>query len=80
MGSNAEILTALDHIESGAWQKAHAIVQRHESPEACWLHGIVHVREGDLENARYWYGRAKREFSEDVKTEIAAARVALGRP
>jgi hypothetical protein len=68
---------ALEHIESGEWQKAHAIVQQHETPHACWLHGIVHVMEGDLENARYWYSRAKRTFSDNLAGEIAAARAAL---
>ena len=68
---------ALQHIESGEWQKAHAIVQQHETPQACWLHGIVHLMEGDLENARYWYSRAKRTFSDNLSGEIAAARAGL---
>jgi len=33
-----------------------------ESPLACWAHGIVHLMEGDLPNARYWYEQAKRSF------------------
>ena len=36
--------------------------------------------EGDKENARYWYGRAKRAFSDDVQAEIAAARAAIRQP
>ena len=77
MTEEDSLLTALAHLEAGEWQKAHAIVQQHETPHACWLHGIVHIMEGDLDNARYWYGRAKRAFSEDVKNEIHAAREAL---
>jgi hypothetical protein len=68
---------ALEQIESGEWQKAHAIVQQHETPQACWLHGIVHLMEGDLENARYWYSRAERPFSDNLPGEIAAPRAAL---
>ncbi len=50
-------------MEAGDWQAAHEIVQRdEESPLACWAHGIVHIMEGDLPNARYWYGQAKRAF------------------
>ncbi|HTM62090.1 MAG TPA: hypothetical protein VL199_17185 [Burkholderiales bacterium] len=50
-------------MESGDWQAAHEIVQRdEESALACWAHGIVHIMEGDLPNARYWYGQAKRSF------------------
>ena len=67
-------------MEAGEWPAAHEIVQRdEESPLACWAHGIVHIMEGDLPNARYWYGQAKRRFPSEAvaKTEIAALRAAL---
>lgn len=50
-----------------------------ESPLACWAHGIVHVMEGDLPNARYWYREAKRIFpaSPSAKDEIAALKKAI---
>ncbi len=66
--------TALDYLDQGDWHAAHKIVQSDESAEGCWVHGIVHVMEGDLDNARYWYGRAKRAFSDDAVKEIAAIR------
>lgn len=75
-GSSA-LLVALDHLERGDWHAAHRIVQAEESAEACWIHGIVHVMEGDLANAGYWYGRAGRPLSRDTATEIAAARLRL---
>jgi hypothetical protein len=70
---------ALQHLEAGAWEPAHEIVQREESTLAAWLHGIVHTLEGDLDNARYWYRRAGRAFpgSGAVRSEIDAAREAL---
>jgi hypothetical protein len=68
---------ALDHLAQGDWTAAHKIVQGDESREGCWIHGIVHVMEGDLANARYWYGRAGRAFADDVKGEIAAAKKVL---
>lgn len=67
-------------MEAGDWQAAHEIVQRdEESPLACWAHGIVHLMEGDLPNARYWYGQAKRAFPARpaAAAEIAALRSAL---
>jgi hypothetical protein len=66
-------------LARGKWQQAHEIVQREASPLAAWLHGIAHTLEGDLENARYWYGRADRAFPgrHAVQDEIAAARHAL---
>ena len=66
-------------LEQGDWRAAHEIVQKDEdSPLACWAHGIVHIMEGDLPNARYWYGEAKRVFPNDysVAEEIAALKSA----
>ena len=72
-----DLLQALRHLEAGDWKAAHEIVQQDEvSPLACWAHGIVHIMEGDLPNARYWYRAAKRSFSEDVSAEIAALKMA----
>ena len=71
------LVDALTLLERGDWQQAHAIVQEHKTQYACWLHGIVHVLENDLENAQYWYQRAKRPFSSDARSELAAARAAL---
>jgi hypothetical protein len=76
-GVHKNLLDALAHLEHGDWQVAHDIVQRDESREACWVHGIVHVLEGDLDNARYWYRRANRPFSPDTAAEILAARQSL---
>jgi hypothetical protein len=69
-------------LADGAWQPAHEIVQRDTSALAAWLHGIVHTLEGDLDNARYWYGKAARAFPgpDAVATEIAAARQSLADP
>ena len=76
-----ELRRALDHMEKGEWQTAHEIVQKDEdSPLACWAHGIVHLMEGDVPNARYWYGQAKRAFPAEASaaTEIKALKGALG--
>ena len=77
MDEKKSLHEALAHLDRGDWKAAHEIVQRHESPAACWIHGIVHVMEGDLDNARYWYGRARRDFSQHTAAEIAAARSAV---
>lgn len=53
---------ALDHLHAGRWTEGHNLVQTDNSPLAAWLHGIVHIQEGDLANARYWYGLAHRPF------------------
>ena len=57
--------TAIRHLKAGNWQKAHDVVQNDASNFGCWAHGIVHMLEGDLPNARYWYRRAVRSFPRD---------------
>jgi hypothetical protein len=73
-----ELFAALGLLEKGNWQAAHEIVQQdEESPLACWAHGIVHLMEGDVSNARYWYREAKRPFSDNIPAEIAALSESL---
>ena len=70
---------AVELLASGDWKKAHEIVQKDKSSLAAWIHGIVHILEGDLDNARGWYKRAEREFpgKDAAPAEIAAARRAV---
>ena len=75
-----ELKRALRLMEDGDWQAAHEIVQKdEESPLFCWAHGIVHLMEGDLPNARYWYDEAKRAFPAEPSPsrEVASLRKAL---
>jgi Tfp pilus assembly protein PilF len=71
---------ALSYLEQGAWEKAHTIAQADDSRLGAWLHAIVHVQEGDHENARYWYQQARRPFSKDIPGELRALRAALELP
>ncbi len=73
------LATAMRHLKKGEWEKAHVIVQQDESKLGCWAHGIVHMVEGDLGNARYWYRRAGRPFPKgrDVDDEVAQLGRAL---
>jgi hypothetical protein len=80
MGAPGVLRSAVALLEQGDWQAAHKIVQEdEESALSCWAHGIVHVMEGDLPNARYWYREAKRPYPKDysVADEIAALKQAL---
>ncbi len=74
-----DLARALELLAAGSWQEAHVIVQKDPSTLAAWLHGIVHILEGDLDNARGWYRRAERDFpgGEAAQAEIAAARRAM---
>ena len=55
MPAGKDIRTALRLLQEGDWRAAHEIVQEdEESRLSCWAHGIVHLMEGDVPNARYW--------------------------
>jgi len=78
MGS--DLRRAVELMEKGDWQAAHAIVQEDEDSRLfCWAHGIVHLMEGDAANAGYWYRIAGRVLRKDVsiEAEIAALRDTL---
>lgn len=53
---------ALVHMREGRWGEAHNLAQNDNSELGAWLHALLHLQEGDLENAEYWYGKAKRNF------------------
>jgi hypothetical protein len=75
MPASKDIRTALRLLQEGDWRAAHEMVQEdEESRLSCWAHGIVHLMEGDVPNARYWYRVAGRVLRQDfsVEAEIAA--------
>ena len=78
MSSSESLRRAAELLAAGDWRGPHAIVQDDPSSLAAWMHGIVHLLEGDVSNARYWYGCAGRAFPGDgaVREEIEAVRAA----
>ena len=70
----------IELLKSGDWEAAHQIVQDDETVLGAWAHGIVHMLEGDMANAGYWYRRAQRALPEKnaAATEIEALAVRLG--
>jgi len=77
---NTELLKAIDLALTGDWDAAHQIVQQHEDNEiAAWIHAVLHKKEGDLGNARYWYRHANRmdHVNDEPRAELAAIQVEL---
>lgn len=72
------LLEIADLMQSGRWVEAHDRVQRHDSLLASWLHGLLHLQEGDLEDAENWYERAGRRFRArgTLEEEMASFRKA----
>jgi len=54
---------ALWYDARGDWERAHELAQNVDSPEGAWVHAYLHRKEGDPDNARYWYRRAGRRES-----------------
>jgi hypothetical protein len=53
-------LAALWWEAKGNWERAHALVMDGGGKDCAWIHAYLHRVEGDLGNARYWYGQAGR--------------------
>ena len=77
----------LQDLNAGRWNAAHDLVQKDDSMLGAWLHGILHLQEGDLEDAENWYNRAARHFrsrgslqEEIVLFEQALAAATLNNP
>ena len=76
-------LEALWFLARGDWANAHKCVQGHEGNADCdWVHAHLHRQEGDLNNAGYWYRRAKKSAPDQtiqdewraITTEMLARR------
>lgn len=69
----------LQHLHAGRWTAAHDLVQHDGSLLGAWLHGILHLQEGDLEDAENWYDRGARHFRSrgTLAHEIASFEAAL---
>jgi len=53
---------ALWHEKRGNWARGHEIVQDLNDKSAALIHAYLHRREGDQDNAAYWYRQAGRPF------------------
>ena len=70
MASCSELIRAIDLALSGKWDEAHKAVQKHDDDKrASHIHAILHVQEGDMDNAMYWYRRAGFDASPDTEPE-----------
>lgn len=69
-GNMSPLRQALWHDGKGDWKSSHDIIQDIETKDAAWVHAYLHRKEGDDANARYWYARAGKKFSnKNIKEE-----------
>ena len=71
----AGLLYAYDALE-----ESHRIVQEINTVNASYWHGMLHRREGDFENARYWFRRTgKLGVFEEMHARSAEVSPLMGR-
>jgi hypothetical protein len=61
----------------GRWEESHNIAQDIPSADGSWLHALLHLIEGDIGNAHYWYARARRPAK--ARTDIQSEGEALAK-
>ncbi len=64
-----EALRALWFDARGDWSAAHRVAQDIDDETGAWVHAYLHRREGDAENAAYWYRRARRPVAHGALDE-----------
>lgn len=77
---NQDCLEAIEFALNEQWDAAHKIVQEISTPNAQWIHAVLHKIEGDESNSRYWYSRSSIEVYEsylDSTQELKAIKELL---
>ena len=73
--------TMAEAVVAGVWllhdflDESHQVSQGIETPTGSYWHGVMHRREGDYSNAKYWF---RRTGDHPVVAEVAAAAAELG--
>ena len=49
----------------GDWTRAHECAQMDETQGGAWVHAYLHRKEGDRDNAAYWYRRAGKPMADE---------------
>jgi hypothetical protein len=63
-------LTAMWFDAKGRWNEAHELAQDDTDFCGAWVHAYLHRKEGDFNNADYWYRRAGRPaFAGSIENE-----------
>lgn len=71
--AHAHVHQALLYDAEGNWEASHNCAQDDHSSLGSWMHAYLHRKEGDISNARYWYGQAGRSlFNGTLEEEWSA--------
>ena len=64
-------LRSLWYTKKGEWEKAHDIAQDIDTQMGSWIHALLHLIEGDLGNASYWYARAGKPDRKSEEIDVS---------
>jgi hypothetical protein len=74
----SQAVVALWWDAKGDWNKAHECAQAQDDKVGAWVHAYLHRKEGDPQNAGYWYRRAgKSPATVSLEQEWTAIAEAL---
>jgi hypothetical protein len=71
-----EAALALWYLKKGDWEKSHAIAQDLHDAHGAWIHALLHLVEGDLSNARYWFAEAGRPAVKPAQADVLWEEIA----
>jgi hypothetical protein len=74
--SLSEGAQALWHLKKGNWEESHNIAQDLHTPMGSWIHGLLHVIEGDQGNANYWFAKAGKPSCRPADADALWAQIA----
>lgn len=61
---------ALWHAKKGNWEDAHNIAQEIHTAMGSWIHALLHLIEGDVGNANYWFHKAHKPAQGIAKIDV----------
>ena len=70
-------LRSLWLTKKGEWDAAHDIAQDIDTPMGSWIHALLHLIEGDLGNAGYWYSRAGKPARQPEEIDASWEEIVL---
>ncbi len=68
-------LRSLWFTKAARWKEAHDVAQDIDTKMGSWIHAHLHVIEGDLWNAGYWYRKADQPETKPENLEAEWVRL-----
>jgi hypothetical protein len=79
-GPQATCTRSLLLLAAGDLDQAHRMVQEMSTPDAAYIHGVIHRIDDDFNNARYWFrGAGKHPAGAEMYRRAAASSLTVRR-